>query len=284
VGARVGFVYYGVTNQVGTVGSQPNRPAGAYTVPFNVVDPGPDGVTGTADDQTLVAYGIPNNLLTGCTATQTTPTANCAYPANQVIMNQPDNGSYKTVEFSVNKRQSHNYSLGAGFGYTWQHDFPYGYPNTPNGPGDYDFTTYSGKANVTYNAKWGILLSAVYRFQAGQNYARRVSVSAPASCACTFSAAAGQTGSFATPSLSATAIFATPYNAYRQDNISVVDLRVEKTVPLGNYLKVRLFLDGFNLTNQYAAETIANLAGANFQQPTAILGPRTARIGFRLIW
>jgi len=31
-------------------------------------------------------------------------------------------------------------------------------------------------------------------------------------------------------------------------------------------------------------ETITTLAGANFQQPTAILAPRTARIGFRLIW
>jgi carboxypeptidase family protein len=284
VGMRAGFVFYTVKNQVGTVGFQPNRPASAYTVPFSVVDPGPDGIAGNADDQSLTAFGIPNSLLTGCTPTTTAPTATCAYPANQVIMNTPDNGSYKTVEFSVNKRQSHNYSLGAGFGYTWQHDFPYGYPNTPNGPFDYDFSTYSGKANVTYNAPWGILLSGVYRYQVGQNYARRVSVSAPASCACTFSAGAGQTGSFATPSLSATAIFATPYNAYRQDNISVVDLRVEKTVPLGSQVKVRLFLDGFNLTNQYAAETIANLAGANFQQPTAILGPRTARIGFRLIW
>jgi hypothetical protein len=139
--------------------------------------------------------------------------------------------------------------------------------------------------NGTYTTpKWGILLSAVYRFQVGQNYARRVSVSAPASCACSFSAAAGGPGSFATGSLSATAIFATPYNAYNQDNISVVDLRVEKTVPLGSQVKVRLFLDGFNLLNSYAAETIANLAGPNFQQPTAILGPRTARIGFRLIW
>jgi len=79
-------------------------------------------------------------------------------------------------------------------------------------------------------------------------------------------------------------IFATPLNAYRQDNISVVDLRVEKTVALGPQVKVRLFLDGFNLANAYAAETITTTAGANFQQPTAIMAPRTARIGFRLIW
>jgi hypothetical protein len=67
-----------------------------------------------------------------------------------------------------------------------EHDFPYGYPNTANGPFDYDFSTYSFKANGTYNARWGILVSPVYRFQAGPNYARRLSVSAPASCACAF--------------------------------------------------------------------------------------------------
>ena len=266
VGARVGFVLYTVTNQTGTF--QPNRPASAYSVPFTVVDVGNDGVRGTADDQNLTAYGVPNGT---------------NFPTTQVVQNSPDNGKYKTFEASLNKRMSHNYSLGAGFGYTWRHDFPYGYPNTPNGPVDYDFSSASFKANGQYTAKWGILLSAVYRFQLGENFARRVSVSAPASCNCAFSAAAGSNGSNTNGSLTATNIFATPYNAYRQDNISVIDLRVEKTVPLGP-AKVRLFLDGFNLANAYAAETIATLAGANFQQPTAILAPRTARVGFRLIW
>ena len=276
VGARVGYVFYNVLNQVGTVAFQPLRPASAYTVPFSVTDPNdPSNV--------LTAYGIPTNTISGCTASTTSPTPTCQYPATQVVMNQPDNGTYKTIEFSLNKRQSHNYSLNGGFGYTWQHDYPYGYPNTPNGPADYDFTTYSAKVAATYNAKWGILLSGIYRFQAGQNYARRVSVSAPASCACTFSAAAGATGSFATPSLSATSIFATPYNAFRQDNISIVDLRIEKQFTLGP-TRLRAFLDGFNLANKYAAETINTSAGVNFQQPTAILAPRTFRIGARFLW
>ena len=272
VGARVGFVYYSVKNQFGTF--QPLRPASAYTVPFTVVDVGPDGVRGTADDQNLTAYGIPTAVAS-------------SFPPNQVVQNSPNDGSYKTVEASLNKRMSHNYSVGAGYGFTWRHDFPYGYPNTPNGPADFDFSSAGFKANAQYNAPFGILLSAVYRYQLGENYARRVSVSAPASCACAFSAAAGSLGSVANGtngSLSATDIFATPYNAYRQDTISVVDLRVEKTVKLGSAAKVRLFLDGFNLANAYAAETISTRAGAAFQQPTAILGPRTGRVGFRLIW
>ena len=62
------------------------------------------------------------------------------------------------------------------------------------------------------------------------------------------------------------------------------DLRIEKTVSFGSAAKVRLFLDGYNLFNSYAAETITMTTGTSFQQPTAILGPRTGRIGFRFIW
>ena len=132
-------------------------------------------------------------------------------------------------------------------------------------------------ANVGGTPTSAILLSGVFRFQAGANYARTLSVSAPASCACTFSAARGG-------SLSNTTVYATLYNAYAQDNISSIDVRVEKTVPLGNVAKLRLFLDGFNLANKYAGETITVSTGAAFQQPTAILAPRTMRVGFRFVW
>ena len=282
VAARAGFVYYSVTNQTGTF--QPLRPSSAYTVPFNVADVGVDGVAGTADDTTATFYGIPNALISGCAgATQVTPT--CQYPTNQVVQNAPNDGTYKTVEFSVTKRQSHNYSLNAGFGYTWQHDFPRGYPNTPNAPVDYDFTTYTFKASGTYNAPWNILISPVYRFQAGLNYARQLTPSAPASCACTYSAANGGNASGPTASaLTNNVAYVSPYNAFRQDNISIVDVRVEKTLNLGSTARLRLFADGFNLLNAYAAETISFSTGAAFQQPTAILGPRTGRIGLRFIW
>jgi hypothetical protein len=283
VGARVGFVYLGVNNQIGTF--QPLRPISAYTVPFSVNDSGPDGVANTADDVPRQYLGIPSSLIAGCTATTTTVTPTCAYPTNNVITNAADNGVYKTVEFSLNKRQSHNYSISTGFAYSWQHDFPRGFPNTPNAPGDYDYTSYSFKITGMYNAPWGINVSPVYRFQAGPNYSRTLSVSAPASCACTFSAANGGVASgLSAASLSSTTVYASDYNAFRQDNISVIDVRVEKTVNLGSMAKVRLFLDGFNLLNKYAAETISYATGSAFQSPTAILGPRTARIGARLIW
>src|SRR5438477_4102682 len=282
VGARVGFVYLGVSNQTGTF--QPLRPASAYTIPFSVNDVGDDGVAGTGDDQLRTFLGIPNSAITSC-AGVTSPTASCLYPTNQVVQNAPNDGKYKTVEFALNKRQSHNYSLAAGLGYTWQHDFPRGFPNTPNAPVDYDFRSFSFKANGTYNAPLGILISPVYRFQAGANYARQLTPSAPASCACTYSAANGGPASGPTgSSLTSNVAYVTNYNAYAQDNISAFDLRVEKTLSFNAAVRARLFLDIFNIANAYAAETISFSTGAAFQQPTAILGPRTARIGFRFIW
>jgi len=264
VGLRGGYTYLSVVNQYGTF--QPLRPISAYSVPFSVTDP-----LGNTD----TFYGIPNAQATTASA------------AN-VVMNQPDNGYYKTVELSINKRLSHHFSAGGGYNYTWINDYPVGYPNTPNSPGMYNYTNYSLKVNAQVELPWGILASAVYRFQSGQNYATQYPVSAPTSCACTFSAAGGgQAGGqtlAAAPSLSSTTVFLTPYNQNRMDNISVFDLRGEKQINLPKDLKVRLFVDGYNLFNSYAAETISFTAGTSFQQPTAILGPRTGRIGFRFIW
>jgi len=177
----------------------------------------------------------------------------------------------------VNKRQSHNFSLGAGFGYTWQHDFPLSFPNTPNGPFDYDYRGVGFKLNGQYNAPWGINVSPVYRYQGGANFARTLSVSAPASCGCTFSAARGG-------SLANTTVYADKYGDNAQDKISVLDVRVEKSINTGNGTRVRLFFDAFNIMNSYAGETITVSTGASYLQPTAILAPRTGRIGLRFLW
>jgi hypothetical protein len=260
VGARVGFVYFTVNDQIATM--QPLRPAGAYSVPFTFLDRGGDGLAATADDRNLTFYGIPNG-------------AN--FPTTQVVSNTPQDGVYKTAEASVTKRQSRGFSVGGGVGYTWSHDFPLSYPNTPNGPFDYDYTSFSLKANSSYSLPWGgVMVSSVYRFQLGSNLARTLSVSAPASCNCTFSAARGG-------SLSNTTVYATPYDAYRNDNISVLDVRGEKTFTLGS-TRLRLFVDGFNILNSYAAETITASTGTTFLKPTAILAPRTMRLGFRFLW
>ena len=79
--------------------------------------------------------------------------------------------------------------------------------------------------------------------------------------------------------LGSTTVFATPYAAYSLDKVSVIDLRLEKSFRVAKVVKVRLFVDGFNLTNRYAAETISVATGSAFQKPTGILAPRTGRVG-----
>ncbi len=108
-------------------------------MPFTFVDNGPDNVAGNGGRSDADVLRHPDALMIGCTATVTSPTPTCVYPDDADLQNAAQNGTYKTFELSVNKRQSHNYSLSAGFGYTWQHDFPLTFPNTPNGPFDYDY-------------------------------------------------------------------------------------------------------------------------------------------------
>lgn len=182
---------------------------------------------------------------------------------------------YKTVEASFNRRQGSRYSYGLGASHTWSHAFPAGAPYSPNGPFDDDSTSYSVKANLTYTAPWDVMVSAVYRLQSGQNYARTLAVSAPASCACTF-------GAGTSSSSASNTVYVGRYDDYRQDNAQVFDLRLEKSLRFADRIRLRLFVDGFNLFNAYAAETINRATGPRFQTPTAVLGPRTGRVGFRL--
>ncbi len=70
----------------------------------------------------------------------------------------------------------------------------------------------------------------------------------------------------------------------RQDNIWVFDFRAEKTLNLGSRLRLRGFLDLFNIANSHAAETISVTTGTNYLRPSPILAPRTARVGFRFMW
>ena len=219
VGARVGFVYYTV--------DEPDRhlPAAASGAALHgavhLRRHGRDGVAGTADDQNLTFYGIPNARL-----------ARRRLPDQPGRENAPSNGTYKTFEFAEQAPEPQLLARRRLRLHVEARLPADGYPNTPNGPFDYDYRICSFKANGTYNAPCGYPVSApVFRFQAGANYARTLSVSAPASCACTFSAARG--GS-ATQHDGLRRHVATPYNAYRQDNISVLDLRVEKTVNFGD--------------------------------------------------
>ncbi len=180
-------------------------------------------------------------------------------------------GSYsraKTVELSMSRRYAGHWSASIGGAYTMLTDFPNGFPNSPNEPDVEDRTTWNLKATGSYDAPGGVRVSPVLRHQSGANYARTVSISVPSGSGL----------------IASGTHYVEPMDANREDNIWVFDVRAEKTLNFGSRSRLRLFFDLFNLSNSHASETISRATGLGYQKPSAILAPRTARVGFRFLW
>jgi hypothetical protein len=253
LGVRAGFVYKTEDDLIST-SFQPGRPPSAFTVPFNFVDIGVDGVRGTGDDSNITFYGIPTAL---------------AGPSSSVVMNVDQYSRAKTVEVALNKRYSNRWSASIGGAHIWLTDFPNNVQRSPNNPGVEDRTLWNFKLTGSYDAAYGIRLTPVLRHQSGANYARTVTI--PSSSGLVTSAGS-------------TVAYVEPMNANREDNIWVFDVRADKTVNFAGRVRARLFFDLFNITNSHASETISRATGSGYQRPSAILAPRTARIGFRFLW
>jgi hypothetical protein len=251
LGARVGFVYKSEDDLIQSFNI--GRPASAYTLAYPFRDVGVDGISGSADDSILTLYAVPSAL-----ASQ--------FPVNNLVMNVGNESRYKTVEASMSKRLSNRWSMQAGGSHTWSNEFFE--VNNPNATENSDTTRWDFKLSGTYEAPYGIRISPLVRHQAGANFARTISVGAGVA-----TAAGG---------IFSGTIDAEPTNARRHDNITVVDVRVDKSFTLGRGLRLRGFFDLFNITNSNSVETRTITTGSSFLRPTAVLSPRTARFGVRL--
>ena len=252
IGSRVGFVYKSEDDLIAQY--NPFRPISAYTVPFSFVDNGVDGIANTGDERTLTLYGVPSASAS-------------SFPLTNVVMNTGRFSRYKTMEASMVKRQGNRWSAQIGGSYTWSHDFPGAYPNDPNGVFDQDTSRWDFKLSGSYEAPLKIRISPLVRHQAGANFSRTISVG---------SAAASAAGAIYSGTINAD-----PLNSRRHDNITVFDIRAERSFRLGGTVRLRTMFDLFNLTNTNAVETRTVTTGTAFLRPTAVLAPRTARIGAR---
>ena len=68
------------------------------------------------------------------------------------------------------------------------------------------------------------------------------------------------------------------------DNITLLDVRIEKSFRLTDGHRLAGFVDGFNLLNANPAETAIWTSGTSFLRPLSIVAPRIARIGTKLEW
>jgi hypothetical protein len=106
-------------------------------------------------------------------------------------------------------------------------------------------------------------LTPAIRLQSGQPYARTFQV---------------------TLNYGSQRFLAEPIGSRQQDNIVLVDTRVEKVFKVGRAQRLSAFVDGYNLTNTNAAQNINWASGATFTTPTTIIPPRLFRFGMKFDW
>ena len=245
---------------------------GSQYEPVSVTDPGPDGEPGTSDDAgTITVFNLLN-------------------PGESFsLMTNPDGAfrDYNAFQLIGRKRWSKNWQmLGA---YTWSRNFGnigntgsanagfgdsgrngvFANPNSAiNAEGHAAVDpTHELKVSGTYRVPWfgGFNVSGTYAYRSGQTWARTLR------------------SGFDVLNQGSETIFAEPRGTNRLDAINNLDLRVEKTFPLGSSDRnVGVYFDIFNLTNQGVAITIQNLSGDSFGQPDDWSSPRTLRVGGRI--
>jgi hypothetical protein len=152
--------------------------------------------------------------------------------------------------------------------------YTYGAPNNPNQAiySNASVSLYTFKVFGTYNAPWGFVITPIYRLQQGAPLQREITLSGL------------NIGQITVPTGA--------LGQYRQDNVSILDTRVEKEIKFGERFKVGIFFDAFNMLNSNAAQSQDNITGrrtatvdnqtVNYQRflsPTNIISPRIFRIG-----
>ena len=263
-GVRTGLVWRGQRQRYQRVNA--NQPFDAFTVPVTIPDPGPDGRRGTADDgASIQGYNL-------------SPEYAGLTPLN-VQTNIPDSDSdFYTWEITGTKRLSNRWSLLASYAHTWIREFENAYFGntvrqndlrvTPNdlintSDGRHEFTTWQAKLHGTFEAPWGVELTPILRHQAGQPQ--------------------GRTFQFAF-NYGTQRVLAEPLGTLRQDNITLLDLRVEKVFQLPRGTRLSGFLDVFNMFNGNAEQNVTFASGSNFLRPSNIVPPRIARFGAKFEW
>lgn len=242
-------------------------PFEAFTVPVPHRDPGADGVAGTGDDGAeVLLYDLPPGFDT---------------TADTIIRNVDRSASdFVTWELAAERPFSGGWSLSASLAHTWNRDHASAYlsqpirnneyPLTPNdlintdGHGRYVFGVWTAKAAGTFEVPWRVRLTPLVRYQSGQPFGR------------TFQAQL--------PNYGAVRVLAEPVGARRQDGVTLIDARTERTFRLAGGRRVAAFAEVFNALNANPEQSVNWSSGAAFLRPLNIVSPRIVRIGLRLDW
>jgi Carboxypeptidase regulatory-like domain len=143
--------------------------------------------------------------------------------------------------------------------------YPQQTPN-PGAPNRQKTTMYNAQMSGHYTFAYDIGLGINYRFQSGFNYSPIVPNGAVNLNVC------NNECSFFTQNLSEN----------RSDNVNLLNLRVDKVIPIQGRVKATLMLDMYNMLNADPVTNFNLALGPGYKQVIAVLDPRVFQMGFRL--
>ena len=198
--------------------------------------------------------------------------------AVNIVRNAPNaDARYWTLDMVGTRRSSGRWSLVASFAHTWSHSHANNYlgqnvrqnlyPLTPNDlintapNGGHVFRMWNAKAYGVYRAPGGVEIAPLVRHQSGQPFGRTV---------------------LARLNYGSIRVLAEPIDTRRMDDVTLVDLKVEKTFRL-RADRIAVFVDVFNVLNGNAEQNLSWMS-ESFLRPLSIVPPRIARVGARFDW
>jgi hypothetical protein len=248
------------------------RPLEDPWVPVQTVDPGVDGIIGTADDGGPVTVYAVDPATNGTNLNLTT---------NVNAWGFDDATDYKGVSFVVSKRWSNNWQVLASYDYG--RGLATGSGTTPNGLFNAREAEVFGSRphNIKFTGNYliaepiGINLGAFIRAQSGEpvqaNYTYDDEVIEPP-----FSPFTGQGNTTISVDARGEGNNGRPE---REDFVTIVDIRAEKQVTIGRYGIVHFYFDVFNLFNANTITEFGWTLGPSYNEVQDILPPRVIRIG-----
>jgi|RhiMethySRZTD1v2_1073278.scaffolds.fasta_scaffold12054_3 hypothetical protein len=271
IGVRVGYTFRKDHNISDAVELQ--RLGSLYTSQVTAPDPGVDGTVGNSDDgPAIVVYDIPTGVTIPASRTETR-----TVPSEFQID--------RAVDLTVTRRLSHKWSVLVNYLYNWDHDR--GLVQNPNQErfNERTITAWAFRVVGSYHAPYGFVVSPVLRHQAGDALSRNVSVTS----------GIDENGVQRDVRVGTITYQAEGPSSYREDNITIVDMRVEKRFTLNGRMSghvLGLFFDGYNLTNSNASQSADSTVGRRnvtvdgvvynyqrFLRPTGLLPARVFRFG-----
>jgi hypothetical protein len=234
--------------------------------PVQVVEPGPDGVTGTADDTGIFTLYDATNASEAFRVLTNPPQAYRRYDAVQLVASRRAAQGLAFQASYTWSRTRGNFNNNAFVNAAGQDAGLGGVFANPNRAINRDGRTgndlpHAVKALAAWQAPGGWTVSGVYRYECCLPWARNVRFRA------------GLTQGFEF-------VLVEPF--HRQGpSTHVADVRLEKTVRVGR-LVAGLYLDAFNVANLGRATGFSGFSGPFFGTPDGWTAPRVLRSGLRL--